>query len=217
MSSTPLPVVDLGRHLAVSLCPYARHGVVTHGLTLTEISELPCAARLLQQYARDTALHGSSMFAVQVDPKATPDGVHSLASLFRYLVHYANSTRTAREKLYADILSPSWRLTIEGATFFAIALSPIYPAAHHRYTEPMSLFLFQPENLFTSFGITNSPARPALSQAVAKRFALAGRPYASAHLRGVPKSLRTILTVEANAIAWWTSPFPAIGRHTLGM
>jgi FPC/CPF motif-containing protein YcgG len=151
------------------------------------------------------------MFAVQVDLEATPDGVRSLASLFRYLVHYANSTRIARKTLYADILSPSWRLKVEGATLFAIALSPVYPATHHRHTEPASLLLFQPERLFTSFGITSSPARPAISRAVAKRFAQAGRPYSSAHLSGTPKSLRTVRTVEDNAVEWWTSPFPALG------
>jgi hypothetical protein len=204
----PLPSLDMRRHVSVSPCPYAPRSVTTLGLSVTDVLSLRCAATLLQQYSRAIDLHETTMFAVQFATEVVPGGLRTLASLFRYIVHHANSTEGGRNQLYANILEPSWRLTVEDAKLFAIALSPLYPITHHRYTESESLLLFQPESLFTRFGITSGPSRIALSQTVAERFSRAGRPYISAHPHGVPKSLRIILTVGDVGIEWWKLPFP---------
>jgi hypothetical protein len=210
MHSTQLPVIDLEPHSAVSPCPYARRKITTVGMTLTTEAALPRAASLLRSYSRNLGLHDASMFAIQVCAELIPRGMSSLASLFHYLVHDANSTQLGRDNLYANILEPTWRLNVEGTALFAVILSPLYPITHHRYTEPLSLILFQPENLFTALGITNGPSRSTLSQAVANRFARAGRPYTSAHLRGIPKSLRIVLKPDGHPIEWWRLPLPTL-------
>jgi YqcI/YcgG family len=203
-----LPVINITSHSAASLCPYARHKMLTVGMVLNSSVKLPYAAELLRKYSRASGLHSSSMFAIELDTANSPEGVGSLARVFRYLVHNANSTSSGRYNLYMNILEPSWRLTIEDTAFFAIILSPLYPATHHRYTEPSSLILFQPESLFTALGITNGPSRSRLSQVVSRQFASAGRPYTSAHMRNVPKSLRVVLANDGDPIEWWKLPFP---------
>lgn len=208
---SPLSVIDLSCHLEQSPCPFARRNALTLGLTLTTKSELDLAAWLLREYARNLAQYGPSMFAVQVSDCLAPQGLLSLAGLFRYIVHCANSSDELRENLYKDILSPHWRLNVEEVPLFALALSPTYPLSHHRHTEPFSLLLFQPEDLFTEFGISNGPSRDALSKGVAQRFRHSGRPYVSAHARGVPKSLRIVLTIEDDPITWWSLPLPDVG------
>jgi hypothetical protein len=208
---SPLSAIDLSCHFDESPCPYARRNVLTLGLTLTAKSELDRAAWLLREYARNLAQYGPSMFGVQVSDRLVPQGLHSLAGFFRYIVHCANSSDERRANLYKDILSPHWRLTVDEIPLFALALSPSYPPSHHRYTEPVSLLLFQPEDLFTVFGISNGPSRAALSKGVAQRFRHSGRPYVSAHARGVPKSLRIVLTVEDDPITWWSLPLPDAG------
>jgi hypothetical protein len=210
-SASPLSVVDLSCHLEESPCPYAQRKVLTLGLTLAAESELNHAARLLREYARNLARYGPSMFGVQITDGLLPQGLRSLAGLFRYIVHYANSSDEHRATIYKDILSPHWRLTVEGVSLFALALSPSYPSSHHRHTEPISLLLFQPEDLFTTFGISHGPSRSALSKGVAQRFRYSGRPYVSAHARGVPKSLRIVLTVDDDPIIWWSLPLPDVG------
>lgn len=204
-----IPAIDVSDHLAVSPCPYARHDLAnTLGLTLTTPDKLPYAARILRRYSQQPGLHSSSVFIVNLDIAGFPESIPSLAAIFRYLVHSANSTQFARNRLYSGILEPQWRLTIENAAFFAIVLSPLYPATHHRYTRPTSLFLFQPESLFTALGVTTGPSRFRLSRAVEKRFSTAGRPYASAHKKNTPKSQRIVLTDEGEPIAWWRLSLP---------
>lgn len=207
-----VPAIDLSSHFSCSPCPYAGHNLTkTFGLALTLPDGLPRAARVLRRYSRQTDLHNSSIFAISVEMPKSSNNILSLASIFHYLVYSANSTQLGRNQLYADIREPQWRLMIENTAFFAIVLSPLYPTTHHRHIEPTSLLLFQPESIFTAFGITTGPSRFHLSRAIEARFRNAGRPYASTHKRNVPKSQRIVLTNEGAPISWWRLPLSGIG------
>jgi hypothetical protein len=192
----------------VSPCPYARRGRLL-GVTITDPNRLFHAALALQHYARATDVHEEVMFAVRISGAIIADGPLSLAGVFRYLVHYANGPGESRSRLYDRLTDPGWRLSIGPTELFAIVLSPTYPNTHHRYTEDSSLFLFQPEALFTHFGITTGSRRATVSEAVSRRFERSGRPYRSAHVQGVPKALRIVLTLAGTGVEWWKCPLPA--------
>jgi hypothetical protein len=209
MNRTRYSMIEIGvQELSIaSPCPYA-HRCRVLGLTITDLTGLFHAVLALQHYAQAPELHEDTMFAIQASGACFTARPLSLASIFRCLVHYANGYGETRSRLYDRIAEPDWRLSIEATELFAIVLSPIYPKTHHRYTEDSSLFLFQPEVLFTRFGITTGSRRATVSEAVRRRFELSGRPYCSAHVRGVPKALRMVLTSDGTGVKWWKCPLP---------
>lgn len=101
----------------------------------------------------------------------------------------------------SDPVGPSMRLC--GADFFVLALAPWYPKGHSRRSASTALLLFQPEQLFTSLGITSGPRRHLVTARVRREFERAGRDFLDLHQRGVAKPLRLLVGVDGTGVRWW--------------
>ncbi|MCA1530593.1 YqcI/YcgG family protein [Bradyrhizobium yuanmingense] len=193
-------------------CPFARWANYITCKVVTK-DDFISAVTCVRKFSREPDRHKTDAVLVELVPEFYGSALAGLAEVLHTLL--LCSIDLQPERIYADIQSQNWRLSLNGADFFVVVLAPEYKPSHPRFTHGNAFVLLQPEALFSELRITSGRRRKSYSSRAQRSFYRAKQSYFAHHSLGTPKAYRFLLDHEGAGIPWWESLVRADLREPL--
>lgn len=185
----------------LSACPFEKMASIA-ALSLDRQNP-KMAGLMLRAFAAHSARGTNSVLVISAPKSPIMESPEAIASYFKDVVRESVGSKKLWSEMVKDVEQQEWRLRIKSVPFFALSLSPCYKKTHPRYHPANRVLVFQPEDLFTEFGITTGLQRLKNTMAAEESFRRAGQGYFDHHTRGTPKAYRFVLDHEGKGLPWW--------------
>jgi YqcI/YcgG family len=185
----------------LSACPFEKLASVT--AVKLDRTNPKSAGLMLRAFAEQAASSTDSILVISSPKSPSLESPEVIASYFNDVVRESLGSKRLWADMVKDVEQQGWRLRIKNVPFFALALSPCYRKSHPRHHPVDRVLVFQPEGVFTAFGITTGLQRAKNTAAAKDSFRKAGQDYFDHHTRGTPKAYRFVLDHGGEGLPWW--------------